>query len=338
MSGERICAGCAAVLSARTLACPSCARLVHQTELEELARRAGEAEARQDFGAALEAWRRALELLPPSTRQRAAIQAKVVELSGRVESKPAKKPVPKWLASMGVVGALVWKSKFVLAFVLTKGKFVLLGLTKWKTALSMLLSLGVYWNLWGWPFALGFVLSMYVHEMGHVAALRRYGIRASAPMFIPGFGAFVRLEQHLATVIEDARVGIAGPWWGLGAALVAYGLFLATGAPIYAGIARAGAWLNLFNLVPIWQLDGGRAFASLTRKQRTLAAAGIGLAWLATGETLFVLLLGGAVYQCFRAAQTAEPDRRGLAYYLGVMGAHGALLFVQVPGVNAPGL
>src|SRR3989454_12639768 len=81
----------------------------------------------------------------------------------------------------------------------------------------MLLSAGVYWAAWGWKFALGVVLSIYVHEMGHVQALQRYGIKATAPMFIPGVGAVVRLKQYPASPREDARVGLAGPLGGLGA-------------------------------------------------------------------------------------------------------------------------
>src|SRR5207302_3963478 len=95
-------------------------------------------------------------------------------------------------------------------FLLTKGKLLLLGLTKATTFFSMLLSLGVYWAAWGWKFALGLVLSIYIHEMGHVFALRRLGFKASAPMFIPGLGALIRLRQHPANPREDAEIGLAG--------------------------------------------------------------------------------------------------------------------------------
>src|SRR5437870_5020636 len=93
----------------------------------------------------------------------------------------------------------------------------------------MLLSAGLYWTIWGWKFAFGLVLSIYIHEMGHVQALQRYGIKATAPMFIPGFGAVIRLKQHPADAREDARVGLAGPLRGLRAALAAYAVYRATG-------------------------------------------------------------------------------------------------------------
>src|SRR5213076_3474994 len=91
----------------------------------------------------------------------------------------------------------------------------LLGLTKAITFVSMLLSAGVYWTIWGWKFAVGVVLSIYVHETGHTQALQRYGIQATAPMFIPGIGAVIRLKQYPTDAREDARVGLAGPLWGL---------------------------------------------------------------------------------------------------------------------------
>ena len=96
----------------------------------------------------------------------------------------------------------------------------------------------VYWSLFGWKFALGFVLSIYIHEMGHVIALRKYGIAATSPMFIPFVGAIVRLRQYPANVAQDARVGLAGPIWGLGAAVVAwsgdiyYGLWYPIGVAV----------------------------------------------------------------------------------------------------------
>ena len=110
----------------------------------------------------------------------------------------------------------------VVALVLLLGsklKFLLLGLTKASTLLSMFGFFGVYWSTYGWPLALGLVVSIYIHEMGHVAMLRRLGIDAGAPLFIPGVGAFVMLKQRIADPLTDAKIGLAGPVWGLGAAL-----------------------------------------------------------------------------------------------------------------------
>src|SRR5262249_35422736 len=157
----------------------------------------------------------------------------------------------------GPLGILLWKFKAVGLLLLTKGKLILLGLTKLSTLTTMLGAMGVYWALYGWKFAVGLVLAIYIHEMGHVWELRRFGIAATAPVFIPGFGALVMLKQRPPTVGQDARVGLAGPIWGMVTACATLALFWATNAPIWAALTRFGAWINLFNLIPVWQLDGG---------------------------------------------------------------------------------
>ena len=156
--------------------------------------------------------------------------------------------------------------------------------------------------------------------MGHVAALRRYGIAATAPMFIPGFGAFVRLKQHPATAGEDARVGLAGPIWGAGAAVAALMAAHLLHSPLLAAVARVGAWINLFNLLPVWQLDGGRGFAPLSRGERGFIAAVLWLLALSGADGLFWLLAIAATVRAGARPTTAgEPtsgDRPVAATYV----------------------
>jgi Zn-dependent protease len=235
-------------------------------------------------------------------------------------------------AGVGGAGLFVWKFKFALGFLLTKGKLLLLGLTKTSTLLSMLVSLGVYWTVFGWTFALGLVLSIYVHEMGHVSALRQLGIRATAPMFIPGIGAMVRLKEYPASAREDAKVGLAGPLWGLSASVLAWLAFLLTDLPILAAIARVGAWLNLFNLIPIWQLDGSRGFRALTKQHRWLVAATAGAVWFATAETLFLLVAAVAGYRALATEAPRSSENRTLAEFLLLLAALGWLCTLAVPG------
>jgi len=183
----------------------------------------------------------------------------------------------------------------------------------------MLAFFAVYWSLFGWRFALGFVMSIYIHEMGHVMALRRYNIAASAPMFIPFFGAFVRMKQYPGNVGEDARVGLAGPIWGLGSAVAAWLAALATGLPVWYAIAHTAAWLNLFNLLPIWQLDGGRGFRALTRMQRGIAG-GVAIAiWAFTHQTILLLIALGAGYRLFSRDYPVEDDNVILTQYIGLI-------------------
>ncbi len=144
--------------------------------------------------------------------------------------------------------------------------------------------------------------------MGHVAALRRFGIAASAPMFIPGFGAIIRSRQRLSNAHEEARVGLAGPIYGLAAAGAANGCYVWTASPIWAAIGHFGAWVNLFNLAPVWQLDGAHAFRPLTRAERMLAAA-IAAAFVVTCEGLLVILALLAAVQAWHADPGAPGDR-----------------------------
>jgi Zn-dependent protease len=187
---------------------------------------------------------------------------------------------------------------------------------------------GVYWSLYGWGLALGLVISIYIHEMGHVIAIRGYGMHATAPMFIPGFGAFIRLRSEVITPIQDARIGLAGPIYGLGAALAAMLAYASTGAKIWAAIAHLGAVINLFNLIPIWQLDGSRAFRSLTTAQRTAVLAAAVLAWLITREPMLLLIAAGAIYRQFTKEASPEPDNTGLIHFVGLIVALATLVAV----------
>jgi Zn-dependent protease len=337
------CAGCGTDLAPSVLACPACHRLVHQPALEQLAATAGAARQRGDVTGELAAWRSATELLPMGSRQREQIGARIEELSRQVAASGGATTAPAkpagiggragWLGGLAAGGLVLWKLKAVLLAVLSKGKLLLLGLSKSGTAFTMLLSFGAYWTLWGWKFAGGLVLSIYVHEMGHVAALRRFGIPATAPMFIPGLGALIRLKQRPATVVEDARVGLAGPRWGLAAALAAWAVHVATGAPAWAAIARVGAWINLFNLLPIAPLDGGRAFHAMAKPQRWLAVAALAAAWWISRDGLLVLLALVAVGQAAVGKAPETGDRATIVEYalLALVLAGLTLLPVPVP-------
>jgi Zn-dependent protease len=344
------CPACGAEVGPGRLSCPFCQALLYAGELKRLSEEAAVAARDGLPGVELAAWRQALELLPRGSRQAVVIAGRVETLGREPDRPPGEAAATTkggslretlrqkgWLAALGLA---LLKLKSVLFLLLAKGKLLLLGLTKLGTLSTLLLSLGLYWAAFGWKFAAGLIGSIYVHEMGHVAALKRLGIRASAPMFIPGFGALVRLRQSPASPREDAQIGLAGPLWGLGAALVAFAVYRATGWASWAAIARTGAWLNLFNLLPFWQLDGARGFRPLTRNQRLLAAGGLALAWLLTREGLLLLLLVLALVQAFQVRAQIQPpppdgpvgDRRALLTYLLLVVALSALCLVVVPG------
>jgi len=298
------------------LGCPKCGRLTHAQEFEAFSQHAKLAGQAGDWHGAKAAWERALVLLPPGSSEYRTVKARIENIDLQLSNKSVW---AKRAAKLGPVGVVLWKFKAIALLVLGKAKLVLLGLTKLSTLLSMIAFFAVYWSMFGWKFALGFVLSIYVHEMGHVVALRKYGIAATAPMFIPFVGALVRLKQHPANVAEDARVGLAGPIWGLGSAVFAWICAVATRLPVWYAIAHTAAWLNLFNLIPIWQLDGGRGFRALTRKQRGMALGAALAMWVITQETMLLLISIGAGYRLFSKDYPAEDDNGALVQYIGLI-------------------
>jgi Zn-dependent protease len=153
----------------------------------------------------------------------------------------------------------------ILAF-LAKLKSILLLASQFKvlvTAGSMLVSVVAYAQIWGYQFALGFVVLLLVHEMGHVIALRREGIKASAPMFIPFLGAVISARSLGDDAVAEARVGLAGPILGTIGAAACVLIWHATGNDFWRALAFTGFFLNLFNLLPVVPLDGGRAMAAM---------------------------------------------------------------------------
>ena len=302
------CPDCGAPLEESALSCPSCHSLTHAKELESLAAQAQQATVRGDLAAARELWLRSLALLPQDSVQYRSIKAHIENL------KTAPQSGSGWKKGAAGVGP-------ALLLLFTKGKLLLLGLTKLSTLLSMLAFAGVYWALYGWTFAIGMVFSIYIHEMGHVLTLREYGIAASAPMFIPGLGAFIRLKQLRITPSQDSRVGRAGPIYGLGAAAFALAAGYATGAKAWDAIAHFGAVINLFNLIPVWTLDGSRGFTSQTRQQRLIILATAGVLWWVTGEVMLGLVTLGAGYRLFTKDAAQEPDNLGMAQFLGLLAA-----------------
>ncbi len=335
-AGSTACSRCGTEVAPGLLACPSCQALVHAARLRELSDQAARASADDDLPTALAAWREALALLPPASRQFAQVQARAAELSRQLETRGPVPGQPRaagdWrqaTAGLGVLGVLIWKLKAGL-------QLLLAGATKGSTLFSMLLAFGVYWTAFRWWFALGLVVSIYVHEMGHVAALRRYGLSAGAPMFIPGLGAFVRLHQAPVSYRENARIGLAGPWWGLAAAVAFAVAHWVTGNAALAAIARIGAWIDLFNLLPVWQLDGSHGFAALARAGRwlvlLLAVGGI----VATGEGLLVLFAILWLARSLTDPPPAEPDPQAATQFALLLVALTALTRLPVPGV--PGI
>jgi Zn-dependent protease len=332
MATVRVCDECGAELADGLFACPGCARLVHAAELRRLASEAEASEAKGDLTAALASWRRATELLPAGATQGARIAERMRTLSAAVDGRgPASPARPQRSGKGGKVGAAVAaagvalaKSKAILVLLLGNAKLLLLGLLKIPTLLSILI-----YARWmsgsGAGFGIGLVACIYVHEVGHVAALRRYGIEASAPMFVPGFGAFVRLKQYPTDAHEEARTGLAGPLWGLAAACAAAAYGLLAGSAVALSVASVGARINVFNLIPVWQLDGARGMKALSRAERGGIVAIAAVTAIVAHQWMPALVGAFAVFTLFQADRDAKGDRGVFALF--------AVLIVALAGV-----
>jgi len=230
-----------------------------------------------------------------------------------------------------------------------KAKVLFLALIKVKavtTLGTMFISIVAYALAFGWPFAVGFVLLLFVHEIGHVIQLRREGVEASAPVFIPFLGAVIAAKSLGKDAVAEARVGLAGPILGTIGTLIPLAVWLATGSDLWRALAYVGFFINLINLMPVLPLDGGRAMAVLGPKvwiAGILVAIGATVVFLGPFMLLLVLLLGGPeLYHRFKNRHSEEsrefhsvPTRTKLAVaaiYLSLT----ALLIVGVAETYVP--
>lgn len=226
-----------------------------------------------------------------------------------------------WLGSLGTIGLLILtlggKLKFLLPLLKFAGPFL-------KTGGTMLLSIWVYAWAFGWVYGVGFVLLLFVHEMGHVLAARNCGIKVTAPTFIPFIGAHILLQERLPGVWVEAKIGIAGPVAGAFAAAVCHLLWLTTGHNLWAALAYVGYFLNLFNLMPVSPLDGGRITGAISPWLWVLGYGALGswLAWdiaqairgespLGTGVFIMALILFTGLPRFFSLfRRQSEAERR----------------------------
>jgi Zn-dependent protease len=223
-----------------------------------------------------------------------------------------------------------------------KALFIALGNVKlFATASTMAVSTAAYAWLWGWKFGAGLVLLLLVHELGHVLELRRQGVPASAPMFIPVLGAFVGLKQMPGDAWKEARVALAGPLLGGLGAAACWIAGEALDSRFLVALAFTGFLLNLFNLIPMSPLDGGRAVAALHPALWAVGLAGlVVLAFLRPNPILLIVLVVGAIELASRWRRRGDdyyrvaPARRAIVAvtYIGLA----ALLAVGMTATHVP--
>jgi Zn-dependent protease len=231
------------------------------------------------------------------------------ESRGAASLRNARKRIGSALAA--IVAAI---AKFFAAI-----KSVLLLLPKAKlltTAGTAMVSVVLYSLVFGWWFAVGFVVLLFVHEMGHVIQLRRDGIKASAPVFVPFLGAVVGMKQMPEDALMEARVGLAGPILGTAGAAVCLAIAVAANSPMLRALAYVGFLLNLINLVPLVPFDGGRAMAAMAPGLWFVGLGVMLVLLLVTGNPfllIFVLLGGMETYRRWHQRKTRSLEQA--AYY-----------------------
>jgi Zn-dependent protease len=229
---------------------------------------------------------------------------------------------------------------------LAKFKAVIFLLPKLKLFAStgtILVSLAAYALLWGWPFAAGFIALLFVHEMGHVIALRREGLKASAPMFIPFMGAVIAARSLGENALAEAQVGLAGPVLGSIGAAACILVWHATGNDLWRALAFTGFFLNLFNLLPVLPLDGGRAMAAMAPWMWFVGfAAMIPLAFVFPNPIILLILVfaGFETYKRWKLRRSGSAQQH--AYYRVrplhralVAGVYLSLIALLVVGMHA---
>jgi Zn-dependent protease len=242
-----------------------------------------------------------------------------------VEGRPEIQPEPYYPPSYtpepaeqrpwwkGVGGVLAAVGIAIVKFG-AKLKAILLLLPKLKlftTSASMLVSIGAYSLIWGWKFAIGFVLLLLVHEMGHVLQARREGLDASAPLFIPFLGAAIALKELPKDAGVEARVGLAGPVLGTLGTCAAVAIWQITGNELFQALAFFGFFLNLFNLAPVLPLDGGRAMAALTPWMWIVGYVLLVAATVAfPNPIMFLILLFGGLETYRRWKERKDPEQQ----------------------------
>jgi Zn-dependent protease len=280
--------------------------MVHAQRLEEIAASARAHEERKELVAAHSDWQAALELLPADSSQATWVREKLADLYQAIRLQAAKQGTPAWTRKLGPFAPVV--------LLLLKGK-VFLSLLKLKFLLSFVTFAGIYWALYGPWFGVGLAVLILVHELGHLIAVRRRGLAADLPMFIPGFGAYVRWNAAGVTPSTRALVSLAGPLAGALGAVCCALVWLQTKQGLWISLASFSAFINLMNLIPVWTLDGGQAVVAINRAGRIGIAIAAILFAAFFSQPLLLLLAAAAVYRAFEKTSAELPVNHGVTAY-----------------------
>jgi len=313
------CPRCAREIPPGALECPQCRTLVHGDQMEQLAAHARSLEAHGEFQEARERWLACLPLLPPQSTQAEWIRNHVRELEaapvpGQIARPgPTSSSVPDWTKRLGPLGPIA------------------LALLKFKSLFSFMAFFGVYWSLWGAKFGIGFAVMILIHELGHFIDIKRRGLPADMPMFVPGLGAYVRWNALGVPLGTRAAISLAGPLAGWFAAGICWLLWFQTDNGVWAALARTGAWFNALNLIPLWIFDGSKAADALSKLERAVVLLVSAVIGYALGEKVFYFVALGMCIRLFTRDAPPESNRSIAVYFVAVVTALAMILWLA-PG------
>jgi len=313
---QKQCPRCAREIPSGALECPQCRTLVHGDQMEQLAAHARLLEAHGDLQEAREKWLACLPLLPAQSVQAEWIRNHVRELESGASSqidRTASHPTPQWARKLGPLGP------------------ILLAVLKFKSLFSFVAFFGFYWTLWGAKFGIGFAVLTLIHEMGHFIDIKRRGLPADMPMFLPGLGAYVKWNGLGVSLETRSAISLAGLCAGALAAGGCYLLWHQTGYGLWAALARTGAWFNALNLIPRWIFDGSSATNALSKLERAVVLVVSAALGYAVGEWVFALVAAGMGIRLFTRDAPEEPSNPITVYFVAVVTAFAMILWL-VPG------
>jgi len=322
------CKSCGNPLLQGALACPQCHALVHGDELQRLSEKARALEAKGDLRAACEQWLACIPLLPHISKQVDWIKEHVRELSEKADAAgipeiQAPPPENRWGRKLAPLGPI--------AILLAKGKAILAVVFKLKFLLSLFAFVGVYWVAYGPKFGIGFALLILVHEMGHFVDIKRRGLPADMPVFLPGLGAYVRWQALGVPLETRAAISLAGPLAGWFGSVVCVVLWLKTGDGLWAALAKSNAALNVLNLAPVWVLDGGHAALALSKVNRIMLLVATLILWVVVRQNMLLVVAAGAAWRVFTKDAAEKSSTYITTYFVAVLMVLGLLMYI-LPG------
>ena len=225
---------------------------------------------------------------------------------GRMPPPPPKKSIFQGLGA-GIVALFVALAKF---------KFLLLG--GLKTILSMGFMIWIYAMMWGWKFAAGFVFLIFVHEMGHVIAAKWLGLPVSAPLFIPFIGAAITMKENPRDAWTEALMAYGGPLAGCIGSWICWFIALQTGENWILAVAQLSFLINIFNMIPVPPLDGGRICAAVSPWFWIFGLVLLGLSVVyfhAWNAIIIIVLVLFMAFPRIKATLFGTPTPEMAAYY-----------------------